>query len=71
MKNEETQAMAEVLGQPLGEILVVFIAVVNALREQPGFDDARFVKSIQALLSREGLSEMQRAALSSLLNNSE
>lgn len=71
MNNEETQAMAEALGQPLAEVLGIFITVVNALREQPGFDDDRFVKSIQSLLSRNDLSEMQRAALSSLVNNSE
>ena len=71
MNNEETEATGGILGQQLGEVLVVFLAVVNALREQPGFDDDRFVKSIQDLLSRNNVSEMQRAALSSLLNNSE
>ena len=70
MNDEETLAIAEAIAQPLGEAIVIFIAVVNALRKQPGFDDYRFCQEIQVLLAREDWSEMQREALSSLLDNS-
>ena len=40
MKNEEIQPTVKAISQPLREVLAVFIAFVNALREQPGFDDA-------------------------------
>ena len=71
MNDEDLQSMATALGEPIGEVLVVFLTVVNALRKQPGFDDTKFCAEIQALLSRSDLSEVQRQALSSLLGNSE
>jgi hypothetical protein len=41
----------EVFGQSLGEITVTLIAIVNLLRQQPGFDDAKFLEDIQVLLN--------------------
>jgi hypothetical protein len=64
---------AEEMGQALGpifeEVNVLFLAIVNALRKQPGFDDDSFCQEIQILLARDDLSAMQRSALSVLLNN--
>ena len=67
MNNDEMNSLAEALGKPLGEVVVIFLTVVNALRKQPGFDDAKFRAEIEALLARDDLSEIRRGALSSLL----
>jgi hypothetical protein len=69
MNNEDVQTMGTALGKPIAEILCIFLIVVNALRKQPGFDDSQFCAEIQALLLREDLSEIQRNALSTLIDN--
>jgi hypothetical protein len=70
MNNEETRAITEELGGLLGETIVIFTVIVNALRKQPGFDEDRFCQEIQqAILSRDDWSGVQRDVLSSLLDD--
>ena len=69
MNDDEMKSSAEELGKPLGEVVVISIAIANALRKQPGFDDAKFRAEIKALLARDDLSEIQQAAFSSLLGD--
>lgn len=71
MNDEDLQSIATALDEPIGEVLVIFLVVVNVLRKQPGFDDAKFCAEIQTSLLRSDLSEVQREALSRLLGNSE
>ena len=69
MNDENLKQIAEAAGQPLGEVLVVFLALVNALRKQPSFDEARFQQEIQELLRRPLITDIQRLALQALLDN--
>ncbi len=69
MNDENLKHMAEAVGQPLGDVLVVFLALVNALRKQPGFAEARFQQEIQELLRRPWITDIQRQALQALLDN--
>ncbi|MGI0493789.1 hypothetical protein ACN4EG_18560 [Alkalinema pantanalense CENA528] len=71
MNDENLQSIAAVFGESIGDVLFVFLEVVNALRKQPSFDDTKFCAEIQALLQRSDFSDTQREALSSLLRDSE
>ena len=68
MNKEQMKSLAEALGEPLGEVAVSFLMIVNALRNQPAFDDAKFRAEVEALLARGDLSRFQRNMLSSLLD---
>jgi hypothetical protein len=68
MDNDETKALAEALGKPLGDAILIFIAVVNALRKQPAFDDAKFRAEIETLIARGDLTDIRRQAFLVLLS---
>ncbi len=67
MNDQNNKEVAEAVGRQLGEVLVLFLGVVNALRKQPAFDDASFRKEIKALLERPSTTEIQGRALEELL----
>ena len=67
MNEEEKKIIAELTAKPVADIAVTLIAIVNALRRQPGFDDAKFRAEIKELLARASVSDFQRSVWSSLL----
>lgn len=69
MDNDEIKALAKQYDKSLGDIVVIFIAIVNALRKQPAFHDAKFRAEIQTLLERHDLSDVQRQALLPFLSD--
>jgi hypothetical protein len=58
-----------IIGEQLGEIGVLFLAVVNALRKQPGFDDVAFRLEIQRLLVNPSITQLQRDVLAKWLSD--
>lgn len=69
MSNEEV--LGNAIGSAVGSASVVFLAVVNALRKQPNFDDDKFQADIRDLLEKDSLDEMQRGMLLALIDSEE
>lgn len=67
MDNGQIEMLAQTLGQPLGECLVVILGAIKAITKQPGFNTEYFDAEIQALLNQSYLTELQREALAALL----
>jgi hypothetical protein len=69
MDTKEQNLIAEGVGQALGELLGAFLMVIEALRKQPGFDDAAFRATLEQRLADTSLSRLQRHTLERLMEN--
>ena len=63
----EKDVLAQGIGQVIGELLGAFLGSINAIRRQPGFDDAAFRSEIEALLKIPGVTQLQEHAFQMLL----
>ncbi len=63
----EKDVLAQGVGQVIGELLGAFLGSINAIRKQPGFDDAAFRTEIEALLKIPGVTQLQEHAFLMLL----
>ena len=45
------QSLGQLFAQNISEVTVSLITIVNLLRQQPGFDDKKFLEDVQTLLT--------------------
>lgn len=67
MKPEQEYATVEAVGQALGELLGAFVTAMNAMRRQPGFDNALFTAEMREILKNPDLTTLQSHTFSLLL----
>lgn len=65
----EKDLLAQGIGQVIGELLGGFVAVVNALRKQHGFDGSAFRAEIETLLKNPAASQLQQHTFQLLLQS--
>ena len=63
----DNKQMTEAVGVVISEVLVVISHVVNALRQQPGFDSAAFDAELKKVAESEDTSVLQKHAMTMLL----
>ncbi len=69
MTNDNQHSLIQIIGPKLGEISVALLSVVQALKEQPGFDHAAFDASIRRQIAGEEAELLTRTILSHTLDD--
>jgi hypothetical protein len=70
--NKREEMLVDVLGKKLGEVAIALLAVVQALKNQPGFDRAAFDADIRELIARKTEDDsLIRTILKNVLDDSE
>ena len=63
----DMEILATELGKQQGEAIVTLLAVINALRKQPNFDEDSFAKEIKRLSELPSASEYSKRIFLSLV----
>jgi hypothetical protein len=69
MDSEQQEILAQGVGQAIGELVDGFVKIINALRKQPGFDDAAFRSELQTLLASGELRTLQEHMVKQVLGS--
>jgi len=64
----ERDQLAQGVGQVIGELLGAFVAVINVLRKQPGFNEDAFRSEIGALTQHPSTTKLQQHTYELLLH---
>lgn len=67
----QNDAIAQGVGQVLGELIKAFSAAFQALRSQPGFDADSFDEQIQTLIESPDATTLQKHAWQLILSKQE
>jgi hypothetical protein len=71
--DKRDEMLVTVAGQKLGEVAVALLAIVHALKNQPGFDRAAFDADIRERIARKSRGDdlLIKTMLENALDNSE
>ncbi len=68
MTKDQLNLIAKGMGEPLGDVIVAFLAIVQALKSQPSFDRALFDAEIKRALKNTELQSLSKKILESVLD---
>jgi hypothetical protein len=68
MTKDQLNLIAKGMGEPLGDVIVAFLAIVQALKSQPSFDRALFDAEIRRTLKNTELQSLSKKILESILD---
>jgi hypothetical protein len=68
MTKDELNLIAKGMGEPLGDVVVAFLAIVQTLKSQPSFDRALFDAEIKRALENTELQSLSKKILEAVLD---
>jgi hypothetical protein len=66
--NKDLTKTAQGLGEPLGQLAVALIEIVQALKQQPHFDSASFDREIEKRIKKMDGDSLAKSVLQSVLH---
>jgi hypothetical protein len=68
MTKDELNVIAKGMGEPLGDVIVAFLAIAQALKSQPSFDRTLFDAEIKRKLENSKFDSLSKKILESVLD---
>ena len=68
MNKDDLTKIAEIFGEPLGQLAVAMIEIVETLKSQPGFDRLSFDRQIEERIQRLKVDSLAKTVLESILS---
>jgi len=68
MTKDELNVIAKGMGEPLGDVIVAFLAIAQALKSQPSFDRTLFDAEIKRKLENSKFDSPSKKILESVLD---